>query len=272
VIDTRPSSQAIFFELASEALWDATRRRIVPMIAFVSLVSLLAVDSCTSCGTGQITANGEPVPLSEIAGWTGMLVIASLSMWMMVLAGILASDHLAEPLDDGSANLVLARPVPRSAFAGARLAGALAIAMATALVVLGCSAGLLHLRNELPLLPVVWAGLACAAGSIVVGSLAMTMSLKMSRVATALLVLVFVGSVTFINSFGLTGMQFGALGTVIQFVTPPLCSAVVLALAPWTDPVVPDLDPVVLTLKLIAWVFIGLAALWLTFDRFEISQ
>ena len=115
----RPSSRAIFAELASEALWDATRRRIVPMIALVSLISLLGVDSCTSCASGSITANDEVVPVSQVAGWTGMVVISSLSLWMMLLAGILASDHLAEPLSDGSASLVLSRPVTRGAFAGA---------------------------------------------------------------------------------------------------------------------------------------------------------
>ncbi len=268
----RPSSSAIFLELASEALWDATRRRIVPMIAFVSLISLLAVDSCTSCGSGNITANGQVVPVSEIAGWTGMLVIASLSMWMMVLAGILASDHLTEPLSDGSANLVLSRPVPRGAFAGARLAGALAIAMATAVVVLGVSAALLHLRSGLPLLPAALAGLACLAGSVVVGSLAMTLSLMTTRVATAMLVMVFVGAVTFINSLGLTGVELGAVGTAIQVLTPPLSTAVVVALAPWTDPVVPDVDPIIMMLKLCAWMIASVGILLVTFNRFEIRQ
>lgn len=268
----RPSSLAIFTELASEAVWDATRRRIVPMIAFVSLVSLLAVDSCTSCGSANITANGEAVAVSEIAGWTGMLVISSLSLWMMVLAGILSSDHLAEPLSDGSASLVLSRPVARSAFAAARLAGALAISMTTALVVLSGSAALLHLRNGLPLAPAALAGLACLAGSIVVGALAMTLSLTMTRVATAMSVLVFVGSVGFINAFAMVGMPMGTLGTAIQFVTPPLATAVVAALAPWTEPVVPAVDLAIMLLKLVIWLVVSVGSLLVTFNRYEIRE
>ncbi|MFP8878284.1 MAG: hypothetical protein AAEJ52_21635 [Myxococcota bacterium] len=268
----RPSSRAIFIELASEAVWDATRRRIVPMIACVSLISLLAVDSCTSCGSGNITANGEVVPVSEIAGWTGMLVISALSLWMMVLAGLLASDHLSEPLSDGSAGLVLSRPVKRSAFAGARLAGALAIAMTTAFVVLSGSAALLHLRNGLPLAPAAWAGLACVAGSVVVGAFAMTLSLRLTRVVTAMSVLVFVGSISFINSFALFGVPMGTVGTVVQAFTPPLCTALVVALAPWTDPVVPEVDPVIMILKLVSWVIVSVGILLGTFNRYEIRQ
>jgi hypothetical protein len=268
----RPSSLAIFMELASEAVWDASRRRIVPMIAFVSLISLLAVDSCTSCGSGSITANGQAVAISEVAGWTGMVVIASLSLWMMVLAGILCSDHLAEPLSDGSASLVLSRPVPRRAFAGARLAGALAISMTTALVVLSGSAVLLHLRNGLPLAPAAMAGLACLAGSVVVGALAMTLSMTMTRVATAMSVLVLVGSISFINAFAMAGMQTGTVGAALQFVTPPLATAVVAALAPWIEPVVPSVDPMITALKLAVWLVVSVGALLATFNRYEIRQ
>lgn len=268
----RPSSRSIFAELATEAVWDATRRRIVPMIAFVSLISLLIVDGCTSCGTRNLIANGEPVAVSEIAGWTGMLVISSLSLWMMVLAGILASDHLAEPLSDGSASLVLSRPVRRSAFVAARLTGVLAIAMTTAWVVLGVSAALLHLRNGLSLAPAVWAGLACLAGSIVVGAIAMTLSLILTRVATGMSVLILVGSVTFINIFEIAGWQAGTIGTALQWIAPPLCTAVVAALAPWEVPFIPEVDGVIVVLKLVAWMVVSVGVLLSSFNRYEIRQ
>ena len=57
----RPSTAALFSALAKEAIGDAMRRRIVPMILFVALVSLLAVDSCTACASQDVIVNGRPV-------------------------------------------------------------------------------------------------------------------------------------------------------------------------------------------------------------------
>ena len=178
----RPAATTIFCALAGEAFRDATRRKIVPVVVVFALLSLLAVDSCTSCaGSSQVVQNGEQVSVDDISGWTGMLIFAVLSLWTMVLAGLLASDHLAETILDGSANLVLARPVRRSEFALARLTGALGIAYVTGAVVLTVSAYLLHLRNGVPLGAAIWAGLACAAGALVVAALAMALSLHLSR-------------------------------------------------------------------------------------------
>lgn len=269
----RPSALALFGVLAREAIGDATRRRIVPMIALVALISLLGVDTCTSCAEGSsVIAGNRHVSLSELGGWTGMLIFTLLSLWTMVLAGLLASDHLAEPIFDGSANLVLARPVRRSEFAAARLAGALAIAYALGAVVLTGSAVLLHLRNDLPVLPAVWAGLACAAGAFVVASIAMAISLAMTRVATALFVLIFVGAIAFINAFTLFNVTLGPVGTALQQFTPPLCTAVVVALSAWTYPVVPNVDPNIMALKLLTWMIVSAMLLLAAFRRVELGR
>ncbi len=267
----RPATSALYSVLMSEAIGDAIRRRIVPMIVFIALISLLAVDSCTSCASGNVSVNGQNVAVAEIGGWTGMLLFTSLALWTMVLAGLLASDHLAEPLADGSANLVLARPIQRHEFAAARLAGALVIALLAGAVVLTGTALLLNLRNGLPLIPALWAGLACAAGSLVVGSTAMALSLVLTRIATALSVLAFVGAVAFINSFTLFGVSMGGAAALLQHVTPPLCTAIVVALAPWTDPIVPNVDPMLTILKLVAWMVAGVLLLMAVFRRQEIA-
>ncbi len=269
----RPAAATVFCALAREAFRDAMRRRIVPVIAVFALLSLLAVDSCTSCaGSTQIVQNGERVLASDISGWTGMLIFTVLSLWMMVLAGLLASDHLAETILDGSANLVLARPVRRSEFALARLAGALGIATGTGAVVLTVSAYLLHLRNGVSLGAAIWAGLACAAGALVVAALAMTLSLLLARVATAMSVLFFVGAITFVNVFTLFGASLGRLGVILQHFTPPLCTAVVVALKPWIAPVVPDVDPTIMTLKLAFWVVASVLILLATFQKRELGS
>ena len=249
------------------------RRRIVPVIAVFALLSLLAVDSCTSCaGSSQVVQDGAQVSVHDISGWAGMLIFTVLSLWTMVLAGLLAADHLAETVFDGSANLVLARPVRRSEFALARLAGALGIATGTGVVVLTVSTTLLHLRNGVSLGAAIWAGLACAAGALVVAALAMALSLRLARVATAMSVLFFVGAIAVVNIFTLLGASLGRLGYILQHFTPPLCTAVVVALKPWIAPVVPDVDPTIVALKLAFWVVASVLILLVTFQRQELAS
>ncbi len=269
----RRAPTTVFFELAGEAFRDAMRRRIVSVIAVFALLSLFAVESCTSCaGSSQIVQDGAQVSIHDISGWAGMLIFTVLSLWTMVLAGLLASDHLAETVFDGSANLILARSVRHSEFALARLSGALGIATGTGAVVLTVSTTLLHLRNGVSLGAAIWAGLACLAGALVVAALAMTLSLFLARVATAMSVLFFVGAITFVNVFTLFGASLGRLGYILQHFTPPLCTAVVVALKPWIAPVVPDVDPTIMTLKLAFWVVASALILLAAFQKQELDS
>lgn len=268
----RPATTRVFAVLAGEAFRDAMRRRIVPIIAVFALLSLLVVDSCTSCvGSSQVVQNGVSVAPGEISGWSGMLIFTMLALWVIVLAGLLASDHLAETVFDGSANLVLARPVRRGEFALARLAGALGISYLTGAVVLTASAYLLHLRNGVSLGAAVWAGLACAAGALVVAALAMALSLRLTRVATAISVLIFVGAITFANVFTLFGASLGRVGHIVQYFTPPLCTSIVVALKPWIAPIAPTVDPMIMALKLAFWVIASLLILLAAFRRQELG-
>jgi hypothetical protein len=106
----------------------------------------------------------------------------------------------------------------------------------------------------------------------VVAALAMALSLRLARIATAMSVLFFVGAITLVNAFTLFGASFGRLGNILQHFTPPLCTAVVVALKPWIAPVVPDVDPMVMVLKLGFWIVASVMILLATFQRQELGS
>ena len=142
-----------FAALLAEAVRDAIRRRIVIGIVVACLFSLMLLDSCTSCATGEVVVNGEARPLASLAGGLGVATLVVLGLWIVSLAGILAADHLRQALDDGSARMSLARPVGRGTFVMARLGGVLCIAYATGLLLLGAAAFLLATRSGLSVAP-----------------------------------------------------------------------------------------------------------------------
>ena len=100
----------------------------------------------------------------------------------------------------------------------------------------------------------------------------MALSLVMTRITTALSVLVLVGAAAFINSFTLFGVSLSGFGAVLQHVTPPLATAVVVALAPWTDPIVPSVAPLEVIAKLGVWLVASFAALFALFRRQELGR
>ena len=89
-----PAAPRVFAWLAAEALSDALRRRIVPAIAALAVLSLFFVDGCTSC-TPTVTQDGEAIARPQIAGTGGLLMMVLVGLWTAVLAGVLAADHLA---------------------------------------------------------------------------------------------------------------------------------------------------------------------------------
>ncbi|MFQ5417856.1 MAG: hypothetical protein ACE5FL_12520, partial [Myxococcota bacterium] len=194
------------------------------------------------------------------------------ALWVMVLGGVLASDHLTETLDDGSACLVLARPVGRATFVLARLAGALGITAVTGAVLLGGAALLLHARHGVPLGAALWAGLACALGVVVVAALAMTASLFLPRIATVLLVLIGVGIIAGVNAVGLSGASQGGVAWGIDRFGPPLCAAVAAALAPWIAPTALAAEPLTLAIRGLAWAVASVSLLAVVFRRSDIPS
>lgn len=220
--------------LAAEAMRDAGRRRIVAAIVALSLVSLMLVDGCTSCAGSEVTINGEVRSLQNIAGATGTALFVLLGLWVIVLAGILGSDHLQQTLDDGSAQLCLSRPISRSQFAFTRLAGALSVALAAGLILLGVTAALLYLRSGLPLGPALAAGSACALSALTCGALGMTLSLYLPRLASLLLVAGGVAVISFANGLALVAPGPGVLGWIDR-TAPPFAASMWIALDPWVD-------------------------------------
>jgi hypothetical protein len=268
----KPSPLAQFRTLAGEAVLDAVRRRIVAAIAVVSVLSLMLVDSCTSCAGGELVVNGEVREVASIAGWTGTVTFVVLGLWSIVLAGVLAAEHLAQTLADGSATLALARPVGRGTFAFARLAGALAIAFATGAILLGGTALFLGSRSGLPGGPALLASLSCAVGGITLASLAMTASLYVPRVATVLLAFAATGAVSLANLLAMFRQApDGVMGAIDRF-GPPLCTSIALALSPWTPGVEIPVAPAAVAVRHGLWAAAGIALLWATFRRVELRD
>ncbi len=266
-----PAAPRTFRVLAREALGDALRRRVVLVIAVASLLSLQLVNSCTSCGTASFTHNGQPVAAPDMAGMGALAVAFACTLWTLILAGALAADHLSEPLDDGSAALVLARPVSRATFALARLAGVLAIALISGAVLLGGAGILLHARQGLALTPLLGAFAATAAGAVTVGALAMAASISAPRIATLLAVLMSVVGIAAVNVAGLFGASFGGLATLIDAYGPPFVSSVAFALSDWIAPTVVRGNAVAFALRHLVWLSASVALLIHAFRRIEID-
>jgi hypothetical protein len=262
---------ARFRTLAVEAIRDAVRRRIVAVIAGVSILSLMLVDRCTSFGLGTLIVGERAEEAFNFAGWTSTVTFVMLGLWSIVLAGVLASEHLAHALADGSAALCLARPVGRGMFALARLAGALAVAIATGAVLLGATAFFVHTRHDLALGPAALAGLACTLGAITAGALAMTASLYIPRIASVLLVFAGVATITITNTVSLFGGELTGIFAAVDRYGPPLCTALVLALAPWIEPVSPSAAAGETALLLALWTLGSVLLLRLAFRRMELA-
>ena len=238
----------------------------------VSLLSLMMVDGCTSCASPTVVQDGVEVALPDVAGWTGMVIFTVLGLWTMVLAGVLASDHLAEVLADGTAPLVLSRPVSRGSFALARLCGVLLIAFVTGAVLLGGTTALLVARNGVALGPALAGALAGALGAMVVASIAMTASLYLPRIATVMVVLVGIGAVSIVNAIGLTGVELSGVPWAIDRFGPPLASSVAAGLAPWIAPTELPVDALAVGIRSAAWAVAAVALLVVVFRRRDIGK
>lgn len=263
--------------LTTEAIRDASRRRIVAAIVLLSLGSLLLIDGCTTCSGGEVSINGEARNIQDLAGATGTILFVVLGLWVCLLAGILGSDHLQQTLDDGSASLCLSRPVSRRQFALARLVGALSVALGSGLVLLGFTAALLHVRSGLPLEPALGATFACVLGATTCGAIGMTLSLLLPRLASLLAVFACIAGTALANVAARVDPGPGLL-SIIDQAGPPLAAAMWTALDPWIDAVslAGTADPATalasVWLRLALWAAGSVAALAWTFQRHEIHS
>ncbi len=256
--------------LTVEAVRDAARRRVVLAVLVLCFLCLTTLDRCTSCNA-SIDLRGDIAQSVDVLGWAGMAVFCVLALWTVTLAGLLASDHLSESLDDGSARLVLARPVARDTFALSRLAGSLLVSLAAAVIVLGGASFFLSTRNALPLAPAVVATVACILSAIAVASLAMTASLYLPRIATMLFVITVVTGFSLLNLASLSGIELRGLYGVLDQLGPPLASSIAVALAPWSGRIPENADVLSVALRLVLWAAGGVALLVSSFRRYEIT-
>jgi len=260
-----------FATLASESVRDAVRRRIVPVIVVLSVLSLVVVDSCTRCDA-NVMVQGQSKNLANLSAWPGLALCLALGAWMVILAGILASDHLAEGLEDGSAALVLSRPVSRTEYVAARLAGTLAVALTTGAVWIGVAAALLHARQELAMQPAVTAWLASALAAISVAAFAMTLSLVLPRTATVLIVFATVIGIAFVNLLAAFGMELDGAARIVNELGPPMAVGILDALSSWVDGAGFSGSTPLLWLRALAWDAVAAAMLTVAFRRVEIGR
>ena len=257
--------------LAVEGLRDAARRRVVPAVAGLCLLTIGMVNSCTQCSSLVQTDSGQLETLA-VFGWAGVVTLGVLALWCAILAGLVASDHLSSTLEDGSALLVLSRPLSRRTFALARLLGSLTISFAAAFFLLGGTGILLAVRGDLSLLP---AGLAIAGAMvncISVAALAMVSSLYLPRMATFLMVMGGVASVAMANLMSASGMPLGTFFGILDEIGPPLLSTIVLALSGWSGQAYEGATVLNVLARMVVWTVGSVSTLLFLFDHRELTH
>jgi hypothetical protein len=221
--------------------------------------------------------DGATVDRDVVAGFVAPLLFAFQALAVLAVAGLLAADHLARPVAEGSATLWLARPISRRAWAAARLAGALGVALAAGAVLLGGTGAMLVWRQGVAPGPALVAALATALGAVVVASLAMAASLAVGRTAVVLLVLLGLAVVVFANAVAIASAFVhpevelrGFVGAVDRF-GPPLFTAIAVAVAAWNPHVESGPGMAAALVRLALWAAMGVTLLLATFSRRELE-
>jgi ABC-type transport system involved in multi-copper enzyme maturation permease subunit len=277
--DAHPSAGSTSTLIQFTALWgesvsDAFRRRIIAVVCVVGFLMLAMANSCTSC-QGNVTIQSQGVEgmdgLAGVLGYAGFGAFALLSGWVVVLAGMLASDQLTQPIEDGSAVLILARPVDRRVFALARLAGSLTVSLGVGLIVLVGTAVLMVTRSELAPGPAVSATLLTLLNGVTWAALAMIASFYLPRVGVFLCVLVGASFIGILQAWAMTNSVLSGVYWVIAEFAPPIVSAVRFSLMPWWSEVAAT-DVVLFTwFKAMTWMLCSVGALMVVFERRELS-
>jgi ABC-type transport system involved in multi-copper enzyme maturation permease subunit len=264
-----------FLLLWREALLDALRRRLVLAIAAASLLSLMVLNDCAGCAPA-ITVNGRPQEVATAAPMLGMALLIVVGLWVVTLAGLLASDHLAQSLEDGHAAAALARPVGRAQFAFARLAGSLTVSFAAGALLLGATSFWVSTRSGLAAGPALLACLGCALACVTLAAFAMTASLSLPRLAIWLLVLGVVFITTLAAGTTLIPVRPDALTAqpsllrLIDAYGPPIAGVMLRALAPWLPAASLPSDVWAALARGAAWAVLGIGSLAAAFRRIEL--
>jgi ABC-type transport system involved in multi-copper enzyme maturation permease subunit len=257
--------------LTRESLRDAARRRVVPAVIVLCLLTLGGINSCTTCNA-QITTNSVDPSSVDILGWVGVSVLGVLALWSITLAGLLASDHLSASLEDGSGLLVLTRPVKRRVFVLSRLSGTLAVSGIATMVIMGGASIMLFVRGDLPMWPALVALLVTLVNCISLAALAMLLSLFLPRIATFLCVVGFVGWTSMANLIAVSGGGLGFVSLVLNDFGPPLLTGVVIPLANWSGQPIDGVSTLNIAFRLGLWVFASVSSLFFVFEKQELVR
>jgi hypothetical protein len=272
------SGLVAFRVLAAEAFRDGLRRRLAFAVALVLLIGLAGAQTCTQLGLADVDFEGEAVDARIVGAFIAPILFAVQAWAVLAIAGLLASDHLARPLAEGSAVLWLARPVSRATYAAARLGGALAVALVCGAVLLGGTGALLVVRQGVAIPPAFAATAATALGAVVVAAFAMAASLFVGRSAVVLLVLLGIAFIGGANGVGLATdlahpeVEVGGLVGAVDRWGPPLFTAIAGAVAEWNPHVDPGDTFRESMLRLAVWAAGGVALLIAAFRTREIES
>lgn len=262
---------AVFALLTRESLRDAARRRVVPAVIALCLLTLGSINSCTTCNA-EITTTGVDASSLDVLGWVGVSVLGVLALFCVALAGLLASDHLSSSLEDGSGLLILTRPVERRTFVFSRLAGTLCVSGLATFVMMGGASLMLALRGDLAVMPALLALLVTWMNCISVAALAMTLSLFLPRVATFLCLVGFVGWTSMANLISISGGGLGFVSHMLNDFGPPILTAVVVPLAEWAGQPMQGVSSLDLVFRLGLWVFASISSLLFLFQQQELVR
>jgi ABC-type transport system involved in multi-copper enzyme maturation permease subunit len=266
-----------FAALATEATRDALRRRFAIAVAVALALALSWAHTCTRL-TGTVVVDQHQLDPAVAAGLFAPALFSFQALTVLVVAGVLASDHLARPLADGSALLWLSRPVSRTSYAAARLVGSLVVGLGAGAILLGGTAALLVSRSGVAVAPVWVAAGATALAMAVVASVAMALSLVLGRLAVLLAVVFGTPLQFFANAVSLgvalvhPGLAAPGLLDTLDRWGPPLGTAVFAAVSAWN----PHLDAGAILgpalLRLALWAAAAVALLVAGFRRVEIGS
>jgi len=256
--------------LTREGVSEASRRRIVPIVIVISLGSLMMMNSCTSCD-GQIQVNADLEAPVDLLGWAGAGIYLMLGLWSVLLAGLLAADHLSAMLEDDSALLVLSRPVSRETLVLSRLFGSLGVSLGAALLLLGGTTFMVVTRSDLELGPALYAIFTVLVSAITLAALGMACSLYMTRIATFVLLILGVGVISSFNLLALSGVELTGVYGAVNSAGPPLATTIIGALLPWSGQALPEDAGLALALRQGVWLAASIFALLYAFTRRELT-
>lgn len=222
-----------FVPLTFEAVRDGLRSRAGLGVALAGILCLMIVHRCTGLEVVASGFDGREIDPTAMTRMLGPVLYGMVALFLVAAVGLVAADGLARPIEEGSVSLWLARPVSRSTYALARLAGALLLGGGTGVVVLLAATGLLNLRHGLALGPGALGAAIFFFEAIVVAGIAMAASLVLPRLVTLFLVVLWIQLVVFANTAHMLGARPGGwLGTMEQM-GPPLGTALLFAVSPW---------------------------------------